>query len=156
MSDPAAAPQETGALIDHILANYHDAHREELAFLVTLARKIEAVHGEHPQAPLGLGDVLERLFHDMEAEMQREEDEIFPLMRGGGRLPPGSLDTMRNDHDRHAGTFAEAIALTGDLNLPADACRSWTTLYAALGSFGSDLRAHLQLEDEILIPRFAA
>ena len=156
MSDPATAPQETSALIDHILGRYHDAHREELAFLVSLARKIESVHADHPQVPHGLGDVLERLFLDMEAEMQREEDEIFPLMRDGSALPGGSLDAMRADHARHADIFAEAIALTGGLSLPDDACRSWATLYAALEKFGSDLRAHLQLEDEVLIPRFAA
>ena len=39
----AQAPQETGALIDHILTNYHQMHRADLASLVPLAERVEQV-----------------------------------------------------------------------------------------------------------------
>jgi len=156
MQDPTA-PQETGALIDHILLRYHDTHREELAWLVSLARRIETVHADHPAVPRGLGDLLAALHEDMEEEMQREEDEIFPLMREpGARLPGAVLARMRADHRRHDESLARVAGLTGGLALPGDACRSWSALYAALAAFGDDLRAHLALEDEVLLPRFAA
>ncbi|MFC7610763.1 DUF542 domain-containing protein [Teichococcus aestuarii] len=53
--DAAAAtvPQETGALIALIEQRYHATHRRELPELVRLARRVEAVHGEHPLAPRG-------------------------------------------------------------------------------------------------------
>lgn len=36
----AAVPQETGALIDHILTNYHAMHRADLASLIPLASRV--------------------------------------------------------------------------------------------------------------------
>jgi len=47
----AAVPQETGALIDHILTNYHAMHRADLASLITLASRVEQVHADDPTPP---------------------------------------------------------------------------------------------------------
>ncbi len=41
---PRAVPTEPSALIDHILARYHEVHRRELPELIRLARRVEAVH----------------------------------------------------------------------------------------------------------------
>ncbi len=155
MPNPAA--RETDEIIDHILQRYHDRHREELAWLVSLSRTVESVHAAHAAAPNGLGDLLAALHEDIEEEMQREEDDIFPRLRKGDVAGLGdALTRMRDDHRRHAETFARVRQATNDLTLPSDACRTWTTLYEALRSFGDDLRDHIALEDEVLIPRFAA
>lgn len=149
--------ESTAAILDRILTRYHDRHREELAWLVSLSRKIEQVHADHPEVPQGLGDLLATLHEDIEEQMQREEDEIFPLMRrDDAEISASALAQMRKDHARHAESFARVRSLTRDLILPADACRSWTTLYQALAAFGDDLRDHIALEDEVLLPRFAA
>jgi iron-sulfur cluster repair protein YtfE (RIC family) len=47
------APDSTPALIDHILNRYHETHRAELEWLIPLAQKVERVHGDHEEAPLG-------------------------------------------------------------------------------------------------------
>ena len=52
----AASPS---ALIDHILARYHEVHRQQLPELIRMARRVEAVHRDHPQVPVGLADHLE-------------------------------------------------------------------------------------------------
>ena len=49
----AAVPQETGALIDHILTNYHAMHRADLASLIPLATRVEQVHADDPDRPQG-------------------------------------------------------------------------------------------------------
>jgi regulator of cell morphogenesis and NO signaling len=165
----ATAPRETGALIDHILARFHETHRAELPELLRLARKVEAVHAAHPQAPLGLGDELYRLGLELESHMQKEELVLFPLMRdcaSAGEGPSGAkiaapptirhpIARMRHEHDAHGQHLATLRALTHDLVLPADACRSWQALYAGLAKFIDDLMEHVHLENNLLFPRFA-
>ena len=62
-------PTETGALIDHILSRFHEVHREELEWLIPLAQKVETVHGDHEEAPLGLTEALIALAEGWNAAM---------------------------------------------------------------------------------------
>ena len=79
-----SAPQETGALIDHILSRYHEVHRAELAELQRLARKVETVHADDPEVPAGLAQALDVLASEMEDHMTKAEMILFPAMRAGG------------------------------------------------------------------------
>src|SRR3546814_3896918 len=67
------------------ICRYHEAHRRELPELISLARKVEAVHAGHPEAPRGLADTLEELRPELEEHMQREEKEIFQIGRASWR-----------------------------------------------------------------------
>ncbi|MFA8443460.1 hypothetical protein [Yoonia sp.] len=69
----AAVPQEIGALIDHILTNYHEMDRADLDTLVPLAVRVEQVHADDPDAPKGLARALATLAHEMEDQMTKEE-----------------------------------------------------------------------------------
>jgi regulator of cell morphogenesis and NO signaling len=154
MTDPAA-PQETDALIDHILTRYHAVHRAELPELVTLARKVETVHAEDPEVPTGIAEALSYLQHAMEDHMAKEEMILFPAMRAGGA--PGiqnPIAVMRADHDDHAEEVALIRELTLDLTPPEHACGSWRRLYAGTSKLFEDLAAHIALENEVLFPRF--
>ncbi|MDZ7651675.1 MAG: DUF542 domain-containing protein [Burkholderiaceae bacterium] len=75
------APQETEALIAHILSRFHETHRRELPELIRLAAKVEARHAEHPEAPHGLHVALEETAAALDEHMQKEEQVLFPLMR---------------------------------------------------------------------------
>ena len=159
--DPA--PRDTGALIAHILARYHETHRRELPELLRLARKVERVHADHPRAPLGLADALHRMGLELESHMQKEELVLFPLMQAcasDGRVAPPPMirhpiAQMRHEHDEHGRHIAELRTLTRDLALPDGACRSWQALYAGIGKLIDDLMEHIHLENNLLFPRFA-
>lgn len=71
-------PQETGALIDHILTRYHEMHREDLASLVLLADRVERVHADDPEAPTGLAAAIRTLAGEMEDHMMKEEMSRSP------------------------------------------------------------------------------
>jgi regulator of cell morphogenesis and NO signaling len=151
----AAVPQETGALIDHILTNYHEKHRADLASLVPLAERVEQVHAVDPDAPKGLARALARLAHEMEDHMAKEEMILFPAMRaGGGAGIEHPIAVMRADHDDHAEAIARIRALTGDLTPPEHACRSWRALYGGTATLLDELAAHIALENNVLFPRF--
>lgn len=133
-------PQETGALIDHILANYHEMHRADLASLVPLAERVEQVHADDPEVPRGLACALGILACEMEDHMTREEIVLIPATRA--------------NHDDHAGTIAPIRQLTRDLTPPEHACGSWRSLYGRVATFLDALAAHIALENDVLFPRF--
>jgi len=154
----AAPPVETGALIALILERYHAAHRRELPELLRLARRVEAVHGEHPAAPRGLPALLEEVAAELESHMQKEERVLFPALQRGGRHPNiGSpIAMMREEHDDHAAHLRQLESLTGNFVAPAGACPTWQALYAGLRKLADDLMEHIHLENNVLFPRFEA
>lgn len=149
------APEETGLLIDHLINRYHLVHRTELEWLIPLAQKVERVHGDRPNAPLGLADTLIDLRADLEGHMRREEQLLFPMMRrGGSAMIDHPLAQMRHEHDGTAKQLGRIEQITHGLNLPQGACGSWTALYTGLRKFCDDLVTHMLLEDAVLFPRF--
>lgn len=112
------APQETGALIDHILTRYHEMHRVDRASPVPLAARVERVHEDDPDAPRGPARALAALEQEVEDHRAKEEMILFPVMRaGGGRGIEHPIAVMRADHDDRAANIALAPCLGGD-----DAC----------------------------------
>ncbi len=149
------APTETLALIDHVLDRYHATHRHELQSLIPLAQRVEAVHGSHEKAPLGLSVALTDLFKELDAHMLKEERVLFPLMRAGNTAALAApLEVMRNDHHATTDLLRGIEHASHGLELPEGACGSWTALYAGLRKLGSDIVAHIYLEETVLFPRF--
>lgn len=149
------APEETLPLIEHILTRYHDTHRTELDWLIPLAQKVETVHGDHEEAPLGLTEALLALQDELESHMAKEEQVLFPMMRNGGHpMIAHPIAAMRHEHDSAAGLLRGIEHTTHGLTLPEGACRSWTALYTGLAKFTEDLVTHMHLENEVLFPRF--
>lgn len=149
------APEETSALISHILERYHETHRAELEWLIPLSQKVERVHGDHPSAPTGLSAILEGLKADLEEHMKAEEQTLFPMMQKGDHLMLAAQVAQVRDEHRDQARHLQAIEhVTHGLTLPPGACRSWNALYTALHKLIDDLVAHTHLEDQVLFPRF--
>lgn len=149
----AATPQDTAALIDLIVARYHDAHRNDLADLEPLARKVESVHRDDAEAPKGLADALAALAAALEARMDAEEAALFPALRAGAAEGLVAIAAFRAGHDDLSPAAALVRARTGAL--PDHACRSWRRLHAGAAKLLDDLAAHAALENDVLFPRFA-
>jgi regulator of cell morphogenesis and NO signaling len=144
----------TPALIEHILSRYHARHREQLPELIRLARRVELVHGDRPECPLGLADHLETMQQELESHMQKEEMVLFPLYQGGmahPAMPP--VQVMRMEHDHHGEELAKLEALTNGITLPRGACNTWRALYLGLRTLKEDLMAHIHLENNVLFER---
>ncbi|MFC7736337.1 iron-sulfur cluster repair protein YtfE [Roseomonas sp. GCM10028921] len=153
----ATAPEETGALIDLIETRYHATHRRELPELIRLARRVEAVHGDKPEAPRGLADLLEEMGLELESHMQKEEAVLFPMMRDGGHPMIGHpVAMMRHEHDDHGEHLRALEALTNNGEPPAGACNTWRALFAGTRKLADDLMEHIHLENNVLFPRFGA
>jgi len=148
------APAETPALIQHILTRYHETHRRELPELIQLARKVEAVHDGHPQAPHGLAEHLRHVAGELEVHMKKEELILFPAMgRVAGGLD-GPITQMRHEHDGHGEQLRKLEEIVQGFALPDDACRSWRALYAGAAKLVDDVMEHIHLENNVLFSRF--
>jgi len=157
MHDDAATtpPQETGALIDHILTNSHVMHRAGPASLAPLAERVEQVHTDDPDAPEGLARALTSLAREMEDHRAKEEMNLFPVLHtSGGAGIEHPIAVMRADHDDHAANIALIRQLTNDLTPPDHACGSWRSLYGGTATVFDALAAPIALENDDLFPRF--
>lgn len=144
-------------LIDHILARYHEVHRQQLPELIRLAMKVEQVHADSPDCPTGLADHLRTMQQELESHMQKEEQVLFPMLaRGHGAMATMPIRVMRMEHDDHGVALERLLALTHDLTLPRAACNTWRALYLGIRTFKQDLMAHIHLENNILFDDAAA
>lgn len=138
-------------LIDHIYQNYHLLHREQLPDLLRMARRVEAVHGDKPECPLGLADHLQVMAHELESHMQKEEQVLFPLlMQGMNCQASGPIHVMQNEHEDHGASLQRIVELTNDMTPPAHACNTWRALYLGLDGLRNDLMEHIHLENNVL------
>lgn len=141
-------------LIEHLLQRYHAVHREQLPELIRLAARVEQVHGDREHCPLGLTELLIDMQQELQSHMQKEEQILFPMIqRGGGMMAGGPISVMRYEHDQHGETLERIVALTDDMQPPANACNTWCALYRGLDELRCDLMQHIHLENNLLFPR---
>ena len=161
VTEPSLRPEENPIpdsvedIIGYILERYHQVHRRELPALRDLARHVEERHAGHAAVPAGLSDLLARMHAALESHMQKEEQVLFPLMLAGGNpMIVHPIDMMRHEHDEHDKELKALAALTGDMTVPDDACKSWRALYAGLAKLAAYLTDHIHIENDVLFPRF--
>lgn len=136
-------------LIEFVLERYHAVHRVQLPEAINLARRVEQVHGESGDCPVGLTDHLSLMFQELESHMMKEEQILFPMLANES-YPQGPIMVMENEHEEHELALQQILNLTDNLTLPAGACRTWTALYPLLREIVDDVRAHIDLESHVL------
>ena len=154
-SDAAPPPGSSPELIDHILERYHAVHREQLPELIRMARRVEAVHRDHPAVPTGLADLLEQAQEELLDHMEKEEQILFPILKAGGSaMVIYPIGIMRQEHTSHGAMLEQLMALAHDARPPEGACNTWRALYAGISQLHDDLINHIHLENNLLFPRF--
>ncbi len=144
-----------GELIDHILQRYHEVHRQQLPELIRMARRVEAVHRDHPLVPRGLADHLATMEHELLEHMAKEEQILFPLLRQGGHpMVVHPIGVMRHEHVNHGEQIERLARFTHQHQPPSDACNTWQALYAGTARLTEDLIEHIHLENNLLFPAF--
>lgn len=141
----------TQDLIDFVVARFHARHRAQLPDLIRLSRRVELVHVDKQDCPVGLSEVMEALYQELESHMMKEERVLFPMlaqgMRSQARAP---ISVMRYEHSQHLEALETIRHLTADLVAPAHACDTWRALYEEIRRFIDDLTQHVQFENDML------
>lgn len=144
-------------LVTHILNNFHRRHREQLPELIRMARRVEQVHGSHPECPNGLADHLSDIYQALESHMLKEEQILFPMLLAGEQQHArGPISVMRFEHQQHEHELSQLYAMTNGIQPPTHACNTWRALYQGLEQFSMDLGQHILLENEVLFARSTA
>ncbi|WP_105738809.1 iron-sulfur cluster repair protein YtfE [Cronobacter dublinensis] len=153
--DWKAAP--LAEIIDHIIARYHDRHREQLPELILQATKVERVHADKPGVPKGLVKYLTMLHDELTSHMMKEERVLFPMIKQGmGSQAMGPISVMESEHDE-AGELLEVIKhATNNVTPPPEACTTWRAMYNGINELIDDLMNHISLENNNLFPRALA
>ncbi len=159
----ACGPSE---LVNHIVETHHKYLKAKLPELAGMLEKVIGAHGvNHPEL-YELKKAFLALRADLEPHMQKEEQILFPMIKrqeeslGSEAAHCGSIANpirvMYMEHDR-AGRLLERIRdLTGDYSPPADACQTYSHLYAALKELQADVHLHIHKENNILFPAVLA
>jgi regulator of cell morphogenesis and NO signaling len=156
-TDAPVAISEPATLIDHILSRYHEVHRAQLPELIRMARRVEAVHREHPAVPTGLAEMLETMEQELLSHMQKEELILFPMLKAGGNpFVTEPIGMMRMEHIDHGAALDALCDRTNDITPPDGACNTWRALYAGIAQLKDDLINHIHLENNVLFAQFEA
>ncbi len=156
LDQAGAAPITTAPkdeLIHHIVHHYHRRLREELPELVSMAAKVERVHGDKRDCPRGLGSHLERMQMELLDHMSKEESVLFPLALGDHPRLHAPVNVMEAEHRDHAAHLLRLRELTCDFDPPPGACATWRALYLRLSEMERELMEHVHLENHVLFPR---
>ncbi len=139
----------------HIESHYHQALRNDVPALIQAAIRVEKVHAGKPNVPVGLADTLACFWDEMLGHMNKEETILFPMIRRGARgesvyMP---VRVMEEEHDQHAESLARLRELTGNYQVPENACGTWRALYEGLATLQAELMDHIHLENNVLFLR---
>ncbi len=150
--------EPASTLIEHILERFHERHREQFPELIRLANRVEQVHGNKADCPVGLAEHLWNMQQELESHMLKEEQILFPMLQRGMKLPQsqGPIAVMRFEHDQHGAALERMAELTNDITPPGNACNTWRALYRGLEELRDDLMQHIHLENNILFANASA
>lgn len=146
---------DASALIDFILSRYHEVHRKQLPELIRMARRVEAVHWDSADVPVGLAELLESMQEELLSHMQKEKTILFPALKGvSNPFVSHPIAMMRSEHVDHGAQLERLLKLTHDATPPAGACNTWRALYAGIAQLNDDLINHIHLENNVLFTQF--
>ena len=161
-----AAP--LGELVNHIVDVHHGYMKKALPRLGSLVQKVLHAHGAQHGAMLRQ---VHNLFGALNAELtphlMKEEQILFPYIaaleahvgEGSTKMaaPFGSvrnpIQQMEHEHESAGKMLARLREVTGNYELPPDACPTFAALYGELQQMEADLHQHIHLENNILFPR---
>lgn len=153
-----------GALIDHIVVDYHEPMRRDFALLDRLLSKVLSRHGDRfPELLPAVAVSYEQLRDELLAHARDEETVCFPHihdLEAGVRSDVldvrAMLPQLTREHLKAGFLLKDLRALTNDYTPPAGVCPTFQALFAGLEGFERNLHRHVHLENNVLFPRAAA
>ncbi len=143
-------PTNAQDLMDYILSEFHEKHRQDLPALITLAKSLP----DSLDAP-NFAEELQALLVELEAHMFKEEMRLFPMMEQGGNTLIGLLiDDMMQEHARHSLDTADMTASLNALVVPPAQQATLAAVKTGWQAFLAELAKHVAAEDEALFLMF--
>jgi regulator of cell morphogenesis and NO signaling len=145
------------ALLEHIVGGGHERVRRSLPIVRGLAARLAQRHGaDKPQfrelalAVLDLDDIVSLHFEE-------EEQCLFvaiKLVAPDSTFMRTSLAKLEEEHVVIGARLAQVRVSSDDYQVPDWACATHRTLVRELQGIDRELRRHIELEEQVLLPRF--
>jgi len=140
--------------IEHVLNRYHDTNSKQIPELIRLAKRVERVHGNSVECPVGIATCLEDLRTGLDPHLIKEEEILFPMLaRGFKKVALPAIKLMRQEHAQFGLEIRRLRELTNGYEVPINACHTWQNLYARLYRFDRDFVDHIHLENNVLFEK---
>jgi regulator of cell morphogenesis and NO signaling len=143
-------------LCDHIVAVHHDHLREELPRLDGLLEKVVRAHGDERPWLGELRDTFAALRAELEAHIETEETELFPLVRRGGPYDAAQVAELEHEHEWAGTALARLRDLSDGYDLDHALCNTHRASLDGLRELELDLHQHIHEENNVLFPRALA
>jgi regulator of cell morphogenesis and NO signaling len=170
MSTETAAAQSLRDLINRIQDTHHVFLRTELPFLEERIAKMASKHGQERPELFEVQQKLQDLRDDLTVHLEKEERILFPYIAeleasrdSVGPEPSGCFPSVRfpirmmlMEHDNATEVLAELRSLTANYAVPEGLCECGREFYQRLAGLESDLKQHIEVENNSLFPRAIA
>ncbi|MDP4198656.1 MAG: DUF542 domain-containing protein [Bacteroidota bacterium] len=157
-------------LIEYIVENHHRYFRATMPVLLEQLTKVNEVNGERYAYLRPVLFLFQRVTHEIEQHMRKEEMILFPYIKSlasahefSRRRPlapfvaiEGPITRMKEEHEETVQIFAKIRALLNDFTTPKDATPMHAAVIRGLQAFTNDLHQHVHLENNLLFPRARA
>ncbi len=156
----ASTSRENAALAHDILDTHHAYMWEEMPRLLALVEKVHRVHGDRHRELAEVLEIFTTAVGELEPHMTKEERSVFPAInrmeRTGQWSAQVTLSTqvteLVDEHMVVGELFKRLNQVTGDYEVPADACGSYRAMLDGLKRMELDLHEHIHKENNILFP----
>lgn len=167
-AEPDAAGMSLTQLADHIEQTHHAYLRQALPAIHQMSARVAERHGDTKPRLRELFNVFDALSQELLSHMQKEERVLFPIIRQLDAQPDGAspadhcgginnpITQMEHEHDDAGQALAKMSELTDGYAIPADACKTYTTMLQSMAAFEQDMHRHIHKENNVLFPRAAA
>jgi regulator of cell morphogenesis and NO signaling len=169
MSDHHWKTVRLRSLTTHIIETHHRYLKKEFPAVESAAGRL-AQHASDGSTIKELYGLIKRLWRDLELQMGKEESILFPaILEIEAKLSAhgpegfsqfGSVANLARsaaqDYAKTSRMLEEAKALAYDYTRESGQQREAKALLDSLASVATDLRHHIHLENEILLPRAVA
>jgi len=153
----AAADMTTAELIAHLVETYHDRLRETLPALESLAARAMRTGGAYRGQLRAVEQVLADLVDATLPHLDEDEHHVFPVLVGARPPPVGFgrvLAAMAEEGHIVDALVQKLLRATDGFHSPPDATPEHAQLVVGLAELARQLQAHVQLEQEVLLPRY--
>lgn len=151
--EPTSMP--TRQLIKEVIGRHHRYLHRTLPFLSHLFGKVVRLHGDRDPSLPQVRAIFENLHATLAEHLHEEEHALFPaLLDDGAGDTLGLLNTMCSDHAVVVRLLATLRAASHEYRVPSWGCAGYRTLMSELAELEADTLRHLEVEEQVLLPRF--
>ena len=150
----------------YITQVHHRRARQMLIDLIELNGRVAAGHAaKHPEL-WQIKNSLEDIARKLVPHMVTEERYLFPYISSMDQKVPDvstivplfgtvqyPLQSLRHEHGEDLTLINRIRDITRDFTPPSDACPRYKIFYNMLSEFTTELREHIELENDVLFPR---